>query len=229
MSADKSPQNPGNESRSQLEHGAVSDESITSVHQQLLREKPEPREGFSPTPIVIVFFLSALSFFCALYLSRYSGGFEPLVFDETIDVHAKVEPTGPVEVDMVALGKRMFAQCAACHQMSGQGVPGAFPPLVGSEWALGDEKRVVRIVLFGLQGPIEVEGGTFNGVMPAFGPKSGYRFSEQQIAAVLTYVRSEWGNDAPPVSVETVEEVLASLADRDPNQAWTVEELGQAQ
>jgi mono/diheme cytochrome c family protein len=134
-----------------------------------------------------------------------------------------------VEVDMIALGKRMYAQCAACHQMSGQGVPGAFPSLVGSEWALGDEKRAARIVLFGLQGPIEVNGTTYNGVMPAFGPKSGYRFSEQQIAAVLTYVRSEWGNAAAPVSVETVEEVYASLADRNPNQAWTIEELQQAQ
>jgi mono/diheme cytochrome c family protein len=227
MSAD---QTPGRDrSSSKLEQGAVSDQSITEVHQQILREKPEPSEGFSPTPIFIVFLLSVLSFACALYLGRYSGGFQPLVFDTSVDVHAKVEPSGPVEVDMVGLGKRMYAQCAACHQMTGQGVPGAFPTLVGSDWVLGDEKRVIRIVLFGLQGPIEVEGTTYNGVMPAFGPRSGYRFSAQQVAAVLTYVRSEWGNDAPAISEQAVEEVLNELADRNPTQAWTVEELNQVQ
>ena len=227
MSSDKTPGNAGDKRNSKLEQGMVSDESITSVHQQILREKPEPKEGFSPTPIAIVFLLSALSFVCALYLSRYSGGFEPLVFDETVDVRAETEPA-PVEIDMVALGKRMYAQCAACHQMSGQGVPGAFPPLVGSDWVTGDEKRAARILLFGLQGPIEVNGTTYNGVMPGFGPESGYGFSEQQIAAVLTYIRSEWGNVGTEVSVSTVEEVYASHADRNPNQAWTVEELQQA-
>jgi mono/diheme cytochrome c family protein len=228
MSADKTHGDAGGRPNSKLEQGRVSDESITAVHQQILREKPEPKEGFSPTPIFIVFLLSALSLICGIYLSRYSGGFDPLVFDETVDVYAETASV-PVEVDMIALGKRMYAQCAACHQMSGQGVPGAFPSLVGSDWVTGDEKRATRIVLFGLKGPIEVNGTTYNGVMPGFGPKSGYRFTEQQIAAVLTYVRSEWGNAAAPVSVETVEEVYASLADRNPNQAWTVEELQQAQ
>lgn len=228
MSADKKHGDAGGRQTPKLEQGMVSDQSITDVHQQILREKPEPKEGFSPTPIFIVFLMSALIFVCALYLSRYSGGFEPLVFDETVDVRAETAPV-PVEVDMMALGKRMYAQCAVCHQMSGQGVPGAFPPLVGSDWVLGDEKRAVRIVLFGLQGPIDVNGTTYNSIMPGFGPKSGYRYTEQQIAAVLTYVRSEWGNSGSAVSVETVEEVYASLADRNPNQAWTVEELQQAQ
>jgi mono/diheme cytochrome c family protein len=110
----------------------------------------------------------------------------------------------------------------ACHQATGQGLPGAFPPLADSEWVLGPEQRLIRIVLHGLGGEIEVIGATYNGIMPAFGP-STLSWSDDEIAAVLSYVRQEWGNAADPVSPETVAAVRAETADR--TTAWTVAEL----
>jgi mono/diheme cytochrome c family protein len=95
--------------------------------------------------------------------------------------------------------------CITCHQQDGQGIPDAFPPLAGGEWVVGDEGRLVRLVLNGMQGPITVRGERFNNVMTPHG-----FLSDGQIAAVLTYVRSSFGNHAPPVDSATVAAVRAA-------------------
>jgi mono/diheme cytochrome c family protein len=99
------------------------------------------------------------------------------------------------------------------------GVPGAFPPLAGSEWVAGSEERIIRIVLLGLNGPITVAGKDFNSAMAPLGAV----LKDEQIANALTYVRSEWGNSAPEVKPETVAKIRAELAGR--TAPWTVEEL----
>jgi len=110
------------------------------------------------------------------------------------------------------LGKKAFVSvCATCHQATGLGVPGVYPPLAKSEWANGSEERVIRILLHGLSGPIKVAGADFNSVMPAIGP-GGYNFSDEKIAAVLTYVRQEWGNSAPAITKEKVTEIRTKTA-----------------
>ena len=105
-----------------------------------------------------------------------------------------------------ASGSDAFTQnCAACHGAEGRGVAGAFPPLAMSDWVTGEARTPVRIVLYGLQGSMQVGGAAFNGTMPAFGA----RLTDQELAAVLSYVRSSWGNDAPAISpgdVKTVRE-----------------------
>jgi mono/diheme cytochrome c family protein len=117
-------------------------------------------------------------------------------------------------------GAKIFAAtCLACHQATGQGVPNQFPPLVGSEWVLGNEERLVRIILHGVVGEIEVEGETFNGAMPTWGPL----FKDDEVAAVATYVRSAWGNKAAPVVTATVTRVRARYATR--TTPWTVRDL----
>jgi len=107
----------------------------------------------------------------------------------------------------------------ACHQPTGLGLPGAYPPLAGSEWAQGPDERVIRIVLDGLSGPITVKGGQFNNSMPAFGPL----LRDEQIADVLTYVRSEWGNTAPAVSPDKAKEIRSAVASR--SGPWSPDEL----
>lgn len=93
-------------------------------------------------------------------------------------------------------GKALFATvCAACHQANGRGLDGLAPPLVDSEWVLGAPERNVRIVLHGVRGPILVAGRVHSGDMPAFGAA----LDDAQIAAVLTYLRREWGHTAAPV------------------------------
>jgi hypothetical protein len=103
--------------------------------------------------------------------------------------------------------------CAVCHQATGLGVPGAFPPLAGSAWVLQDPETPVRVMLLGIGGQIEVEGNTFNGVMPSQG-----HLTNEQIAILATHIRSSWGNDAPPVEPALVEAVRAELAGR--TTAW---------
>lgn len=98
-----------------------------------------------------------------------------------------------------AEGKQLYATCAACHQADGKGIPNAFPPLAGSEWVNGPAENLIRIQLRGLQGPITVKGAQYNSVMP---PQA--QQSDAEIAAVLTYVRSNFGNDASPVTPDQV-------------------------
>ena len=141
MSMSESPSSSPRRSHQQLEQGAVSDVSLTAVHYQLLREKPEPTEGFSPIPIVMLFVFSALIFFGGIYLGTQSGQFSPMAFDVTRD-YSVATVTAPVEVDMMQLGERLYNQsCIACHQQNGQGVPNAYPPLANSPYVLEDEER----------------------------------------------------------------------------------------
>jgi mono/diheme cytochrome c family protein len=94
-----------------------------------------------------------------------------------------------------------------------------YPPLAGSEWAQGDEERIIRIVLLGLNGPITVEGKEFNNVMAPLGAA----LKDDQIANALTYVRQEWGNKAAEVKPETVARIRAEIAGR--TAPWTAAEL----
>lgn len=106
------------------------------------------------------------------------------------------EPAAPsTEAERIAFGQRVFTQnCAACHQVGGQGLPPAFPPLAESDYLNEDKGRAIDALLKGLQGEIQVNGQTFNGVMPALA------LSDEEVANVLTYVYSEWGNSGQTVS-----------------------------
>ncbi len=210
---------PDRNSSPNLEQAKASDESIQSVHAQLLREKAEPVEGYAPLPLLLLGMLSALVFFSAIYLERFSGHFDPMVYNESA---SRGGVAAPVQVDPIARGRSLYAaNCVACHQMTGQGVPGVFPPLVG-EWVNGNEEGIVRVLLHGLSGPITVEGAAYNGVMPAFGA-SGFNWKDNQIAWVLTYIRQEWGNASPEITVETVARIRAESGAR--TSAWTEAEV----
>jgi nitrite reductase (NO-forming)/hydroxylamine reductase len=111
--------------------------------------------------------------------------------------------------DVMARGEAVYlANCAACHQPTGQGLPGAFPPLANSDYLLGDRKQVMQAALFGLSGPITVNGMDYNGVMPSMG-----YLSDQELADALTYVLGSWGNTGSAVSVEEVTALRAELGE----------------
>lgn len=131
-------------------------------------------------------------------------------------------PLTPDQQKQIDLGKAHYAAvCAACHQPHGGGVPGAFPPLVGSEWAMGDPARLIRIVLQGVYGPIEVKGQPWNLAMP--GQALNPLLDDTKIAAILSYVRNEWGNEAPLIDAKLVSEIRAQTTGR--MLPWTVAEL----
>ena len=202
-----------------LEQACASDDSIQQVHGQLRTQKPDKSSGYPFLPLGILGLMCSAVFFGSIYLAHYSIRFDPLVVNE----HAKREKPGAMVAPTVTpamLGKKVFTNiCAACHQISGQGVPGVYPPLAGSEWAQGDEERIIRIVLHGLNGPITVEGKQFNNAMASLGGV----LKDDQIANVLSYVRQEWGNKAPDVKPETVARIRAEVSGR--TAPWTAEEL----
>jgi mono/diheme cytochrome c family protein len=129
-----------------------------------------------------------------------------------------VRPLTDPERTLFERGRGLFrVACADCHQPNGQGAPGKAPPLVGSPWALGSERRVAAILIHGLTGPLEVHGQLWDLDMPALAG------DDEAIAAVLTYVRREWGNGAEPVTPGSVASVRADTSERD--EPFTVPEL----
>jgi len=105
-----------------------------------------------------------------------------------------------LETGKVSEGGALYnTYCGACHQFNGMGSPGRFPPLAGAEWVTGDKSRLIGVILNGLSGSIKVKGAPYDGVMPAHA-----FLKDSEIAAVLTYIRSNFGNQASSVSSNEV-------------------------
>ncbi|HSH09386.1 MAG TPA: cytochrome c, partial [Oceanipulchritudo sp.] len=211
---------PQGKSRPTFEGTKYDDAELHKIHTQLMREKEEPTENFSPMPLFFVALFMILAFWAGVYLVRYSGDFGTFHYDET-KTPGLAEAAGPREVDMLALGKRVYTQnCVACHQSSGIGLPGVSPPLVASDWVQDNPERLIKVVLAGLAGPVVVNGNEYNNAMTPFS-----RLKDQQIAAVLTYIRTDpsYQNNSYAVSEELVKEVRAVYGARtDP---WSQAEL----
>lgn len=203
-------QNNGKPNRSFGEPGDLSDSRLVEIHSNLARDKEEPTEGFSMLPIVIVFIFCGFGFWAGVYLTRNSGEFSASTFD--LDAPKLVANMGPMVFEPdIAKGEKLFIQqCAACHQATGLGVPGAFPPIAGSPWPVGNEERVIKIVLAGLAGEIEVNGQKYVGNMSNIG--AGLK--DAQVANIISYVRSAWGNQGGPVMDTKVAEIRKAIGAR---------------
>jgi mono/diheme cytochrome c family protein len=125
------------------------------------------------------------------------------------------------ELSLAEYGKRLYSNCMSCHQANGRGLPPVYPPLRGSEIVHGDPATLVKIVMHGLEGPIKVDGQSYNQVMPAAPLKS-----DEEIAAVLSYVRSAWGNTGEAIDTALVAKVREETKGR--NRPFTSKELGLA-
>ncbi|MCF0052767.1 PQQ-dependent sugar dehydrogenase [Dyadobacter sp. LJ53] len=106
----------------------------------------------------------------------------------------------------VAGGKVYSVYCSACHQRNGMGDSQRFPPLGGAEWVTGDKERLIKVLLKGLEGPLEVKGQSYNNVMPQHS-----FLKDEEIAEVLTHIRSNFGNNASPVTIGEVTKTRSSL------------------
>lgn len=200
------------------EHNKQENES--DLNGPLVRENDEPRESSSPIPVFILFVFAALCFWGGVYLVEHDGGFSRDAYTLDYDPDAAVEV---VQVVLFDRGKKIYnAQCIACHQVNGQGVTGVYPPLAGSEWVTGHQEILARILINGMNGPIEVLGNQYNGNMPAFGP-SGLNLKPLDIASVLTYVRQEWGNSASDFTEDTMKKYMVQYESR--STPWTAEEI----
>jgi mono/diheme cytochrome c family protein len=119
------------------------------------------------------------------------------------DAEQRTETPAPAVAAATGAEQLYQQRCSSCHQPNGQGVQGTFPPLAGSEYATAANPAVpIRIVLNGMQGPITVHGVSYDGIMPPYG--MGIQMSDEEVAAVLSYVRSSWGNQASAVTPQQV-------------------------
>lgn len=174
----------------------------------------EPSSGFAHTPIWLIVILGGLFYWAQLYVDQHGGGFSPLVyepFEGTNEVYA-ANPKSDVEMVMARGRAQYETLCGVCHQGTGSGSPGIAPPLAGSEWVIEpNPARLIRIPILGLSGPIEVMGQSYNMNMVGLGAALE---NDEDLAALLTYIRQAWGNNAPPVTPEQVRAVREEIGTR---------------
>lgn len=170
------------------------------------REQHEPEELHTAIPPFLVLVFAAIIGWGLWYYFQHSGF--PLQAGDSrtaivIDPSAKVDGAATYS-----------GNCAACHQATGMGLPGVFPPLAGAEWVTTADKSIpVQILLHGLEGVVTVKGVSYSGAMPSF-----KQLSDAEIAAVLSHVRSAWGNNASVITAEDVAAGRKAFPDR--SRAW---------
>ncbi len=121
------------------------------------------------------------------------------------------------DLELFKKGKEIYNKdgyCATCHQSDGKGLDASgFPPLAGTDWVTGDEERLIKLTLKGLYGPIEVNGKKYPGQVPMT-PFEGL-LKDDEVAAVLTFIRNSFGNEASVISTEKVKGTRASIEDKE--------------
>ena len=130
-----------------------------------------------------------------------------LLLQISLSVPIALEAAAAGSIDQAERGRKIYTQiCWVCHQANGQGLPNVFPPLAGSDYLLENKDRSIQALLLGLNEKITVNGRSYQGVMPPSG------LGDDQIADVLTYVRSAWSNRGDAVSAADVRRMRARLA-----------------
>ena len=191
-------------------------EDVQRVHAAIQREKREPRVGLEPLSIWLIAVYGLAIFFGGAYLGRFAGNFSGESLDYSMTpVAAKAgkgveATTAATQMGPAERGKKIYAaNCATCHQASGSGVAGQYPPLAGSEWVTGSTKRLGMILLKGLEGPLTVKGAQYGSAVMQPWEKT---LTDAKIADVLTYIRQEWGNTAGPVAPEGIAALRKEVA-----------------
>lgn len=181
----------------------------------------EPSVGTGEIPVIFFAILAGLFFLGLLYIDRYGGGFNNLVYRpfESFDRVARMQPQDDAAKVRIQGGQVYDLTCKLCHQANGLGTPGQFPPLDGSEWVNGSVERLIRIPLHGVAGPMKIKGEDWNAAMPAMGAA----LSDEDLSALLTFVRSSWSNKSGKVTVDQVKKVRDETASR--TEPWNEAEL----
>ncbi|MGB7420494.1 MAG: cytochrome c [Comamonas sp.] len=165
------------------------------------RESTDPEERIRPMPLLPALIALGMVLFGIIYIAVSGPYSQPWMGDERTLADLQAKPAGGAAGGAAGApvdGAAIFAaNCAACHQPSGEGLPGVFPPLDGSEWVHGSPKILANIVLHGIDGEITVKGNTYKGQMPAFP-----QLSDDELAGVLSYIRGAWSNKNEPVAAD---------------------------
>jgi len=186
----------------------------------LTSDAVEPKAGSAAVPVWLVVLLFLLLYGGMVFFDRNGGWFNQQVYAPYHSVAEltsyQLSTSGP-DIDQ---GKVVYESiCGLCHNNDGMGKPNQAPPFVGSEWVLGSPNRMIRIPLFGLSGPLKVKGQDWNLAMP----NMGAALPDDDLAAVLTYIRQSWGNKASAITPEQVKAVKAEVGSR--TLPWSATEL----
>jgi mono/diheme cytochrome c family protein len=170
----------------------------------------EPLASSSTVPMWIFALTLLLIFLGAIYFDGHSGWFDPKVYspyDNASQLEAYQPKSGAAA--MMARGKQVYDQiCGACHGADGLGKAGQAPPLAGSEWVIAKGmSRLAHVPLLGVNGDIKVEGQDWNLSMAAMGAA----LSDSDLASVLSYVRTSWGNKASLVTPDDVAAIRKAI------------------
>ncbi len=184
----------------------------------------EPTVTRSAAPMWIIVVTLVILFFGGLYLDNHGGWFNAKVYSPYTSAE-KLESFQPQSgaAAVAARGRKSYeAVCGICHGMDGTGKPGQAPPLAGSEWVMAKGfNRLAHVPLEGLTGTIKVEGKDWTLNMAAMGTA----LPDADLAAVLTYIRTSWGNKAGEVTPEDVKKIRDDLASHPHPQAMSTDEL----
>lgn len=204
---------------------------LTEVHAAIEREHRDPSAESTPIPLWLAAVCGAALVWAGGYLMTFHGGFRGDVFNERLSspdilfgesTKAGVAkgPAGPEAAGptLAQAGKGVYSNCQPCHQPAGQGVPGQFPTLANTDY-VKSEKRLIAILLKGIQGKITVAGADYNGAMPAWEKT----LNDKKIAQVASYVRSSFGNNFPEITEDKVAAARKELSAQ--TQPWTEAEL----
>ena len=170
----------------------MSQDPVTRAQQ---RENEDPEEAVRPMPLVALLVAAGMVVWAVIYILNT----EPLNLSQFGDQRTRAELSGPVAAAGGAVdGKALYAaQCAACHQATGAGLPGVFPPLDGSEWVQGEPRVLANILLHGITGEITVKGNKYQGATPAFP-----QLSDAELAGIASFIRGNWSNKADALQAE---------------------------
>ena len=188
-----------------------------------VNEPGEPSSGTAQIPMGIMIVLILLGYIGCYKVDQLNANFSANVhapFTEPDEV-ASLAPSA--EELLVARGKQIYSKsCVACHQANGAGSGTDIPPLAGSEWVNGDPATIVAIAQKGLIGPISVAGKTFGaGTMTP----AGETLSADELAAVISFVRTEWGNSAGIIGTDVVNEARKKVNESGQSGQWEVKTL----
>jgi mono/diheme cytochrome c family protein len=185
------------------------------ISEQEKRENADPSEAGMPIPFGIFALVVGMVLFAAIYILTDHQPLPSELGDQRTlqDLLPKAQAPAAASGNSGAVldGAPIYAaRCAACHQPTGAGLPGVFPPLAGSEWVTGKDEVLAKILLHGVTGELTVKGASFKGAMPAFKDQ----LKDEEIAAVATHMRSQWGNKASAVAAEVVAKARSETASR---------------
>jgi mono/diheme cytochrome c family protein len=183
-------------------------------------EAAEPSAGNLPAPVWLMVLVFVMLYGAMVFFDQYGGWFDAQVYmpyASLAEVQACQPRGGGPSLER---GRAVYENiCGLCHNTDGKGRPAQAPPFAGSDWVLGSPERMIRIPLSGLSGPVQVESTEWNLSMPAMGAA----LPDDDLAAVLTYIRQSWGNKASAITPEQVKAVRAQIGAR--SQPWTAEQL----